>query len=91
MHHPPPELTTRVIEAVSEASGTPIEDLPPLPNSINIGAAADIVTDEPSHDVTITFAYAGMRVLIHSNATVYVSPIRDEGSTSVDKTYFDDR
>ena len=89
MHHPPPGLTIRVIEAVSEASETPIEDLPPLSNSINIGAAADIVTDEPSHDVTITFAYAGMRVLIHSNTMVYVSPIRDERSPSVDTTYFD--
>lgn len=90
MDHPSPELTIRVIEAVGEALETPMEDLPPLSNSINIGAVADLVTDDPSHDVTITFAYAGMRVLIHSNTTIYVSPIRDERSTPVDKTYLDE-
>ena len=90
MDHPSPELTIRVIETVGEALETPMEDLPPLSNSINIGAVADLVTDDPSHDVTITFAYAGMRVLIHSNTTIYVSPIRDERSTSVDKTYLDE-
>ena len=90
MGHHPPELTIRIIEAVGDASETPIEDLPPLSNSINIGAATDVVTDDPSHDVTITFAYAGMRVLIHSNTTVYVSPISDERSPSVDKAYVDE-
>lgn len=71
------EVSVLITETVSEALGEPMEALPPLSNAIDLDGLDAIVTDDPSHDVTITFSYADMRVLIHSGSTIYVRPIRD--------------
>lgn len=77
---PPDEPLMAVAEVVSDALETPIEELPPLSESVDLEGVDRLVTDHPSHDVTITFSYAGLRVLVHSGPTVYVRPLRaDEG------------
>lgn len=77
MDHPPSEILTRVTTAVAVAAGTPMRDLPPLSQAIDPDGLRSLVTGEASHDVTITFAYAGQRVCVHADNTVYVRPIRD--------------
>lgn len=64
----------RIIEAVSVVSETPVETLPPLSDAIEVDGLEALITDNPVHDVTVTFAYAGVRVLVHSDRTVYVRP-----------------
>jgi hypothetical protein len=65
-----------IAETVSDALNTPIDDLPSLSQSIDPEGVNAIITDDRSHDVTVTFSYAGLRVLIHSTNTVYVQPIQ---------------
>jgi hypothetical protein len=77
MTEPPGEILSKITTAVSVATGRSVEELPPLSESIDPDGLVALVTGEPSHDVTITFAYAGQRVLVHSDHTVYVRPIRD--------------
>lgn len=86
MPQPPNEITTSIIEAVSEVLEKPVESLPPLSNAIDVGGLEALITDNPSHDVTITFAYAGLRVLVHSNRTVYVRPLQDAQTASRNET-----
>lgn len=74
---PPNEITTPITEAVSEVVETPVEALPPLSDAINVSGLEALITDNPAHDVTITFAYAGLRVLVHSDRTVYVRPLQN--------------
>lgn len=76
MTRPPNEITTPIIEAVSEVLETPVETVPPLSDAINIDGLEELITDDPAHDVTVTFAYAGLRVLVHSDRTVYVRPLQ---------------
>lgn len=71
------EVSVLITETVSEALEEPMEALPPLSNAIDLDGLDAIMTGDPSHDVTITFSYADMRVLIHSGSTIYVRPIRD--------------
>lgn len=79
MDQPASEITPRITTAVATAAGTPIPELPPLCEAINPDGLESLVTGEPSHDVTVTFAYAGQRVVVHADNTVYVCPIRDSG------------
>lgn len=67
-----------IVETVSDALNTPIEELPPLSQSIDLEGLEAVVTNNPSHDVTVTFSYAAHRVLVHSDNTVYVRPIQNE-------------
>lgn len=71
------EVSVRVCESVSEAMQEPMEALPPLSDAINLDGLDAIVTGDLTHDVTVTFSYAGMRVLVHSGSTIYVRPIRE--------------
>lgn len=79
MAHPPTEILPRIMTAVTVAAGTPMRELPPLSEAINPDGLRSLVTGESSHDVTITFAYAGQRVVVHADSTVYVCPIQDTG------------
>ncbi|WP_080510579.1 HalOD1 output domain-containing protein [Halorubrum kocurii] len=78
-----------IAESVSEALVTPIEELPPLSQSIDLEGLAAIVTEDRSHDVTVTFSYADHRVLVHSNNTVYVCPIQNDNSDRWNVVEFD--
>lgn len=91
MNHLPDEIILRITTAVATETGRQIEELPLLSEAINPEGLMALVTDEPSHDVTITFAYAGQRVLVHSDGTVYVHPIRDTESAVGDKSFTADR
>ena len=84
------ETLMTITETVSDALNTPIEQLPPLSRSIDLEGLNTIVTDDPSHDVTITFSYAGHRVLVHSDSTVYVHPIQNDNTTRLDTVIFDE-
>lgn len=66
-----------IARAVSDALETPIEELPPLSTAIDLDGLDAVITNSRSSDVTVTFSYAGLRVLIHSSNTVYVSPLDD--------------
>lgn len=79
MDQPSSEIIPRTTTAVAVAAETPIEELPPLTDAIDPDGFEALVTGDPSHDVTITFAYAGQRVLVHADKTIYVRPIRDTG------------
>lgn len=67
-----------IAESVSDALDTPIEELPPLSQSVDLEGLAAIITEDCSHDVTVTFSYAAHRVLVHSDNTVYVRPIQND-------------
>lgn len=90
MKLPPDDTIIRIVETVSEASETPIEELPPLANSINVDALASLVTGNPTHDVTIIFSYDDMRVLVHSGNTVYVRPLHKGSEGPLEEAYFED-
>lgn len=77
MPQPPNEITMPIAEAVSEVLETRAETLPPLSESIDVDGLEALMTDNPAHDVTVTFAYAGLRVLVHSDRTVYVRPLQN--------------
>lgn len=79
MDQSPSEIILRIMTAVAVAAGTPVEELPPLSEAVNPDGLRALVTGAPSHDVTITFAYAGQRVLVNADNTVYVRPIHDTG------------
>lgn len=66
-----------IIEAVSEVLETPVETVPPLSDAIDVDGLEELITHDPAHDVTVTFAYAGLRVLVHSDGTVYVRPLQN--------------
>jgi|AntDeeMinimDraft_4_1070355.scaffolds.fasta_scaffold23057_1 hypothetical protein len=76
MEHPP-EITIPIAETVSEALERPIEDLPPLSDSISLDGVEAIVAAASSGDVRISFTYAGLYVVVDSGQTVYVEPIHN--------------
>lgn len=73
----PNEISTSVLETVSAMLEIPVETLPPISDAIDVSGLEALITDNQAHDVTITFAYAGLRVLVHSNRTVYVRPLQN--------------
>ncbi|WP_192812424.1 HalOD1 output domain-containing protein [Halorubrum sp. T3] len=79
-----------IAESLSDALDTPIEELPPLSQSIDPGGLAAIVTEDRSHDVTVTFSYAAHRVLVHSDNTVYVHPIQNDNTDRWNTVHFGD-
>ncbi|MDZ5811736.1 HalOD1 output domain-containing protein [Halorubrum sp. AD140] len=82
------EPLVTIAEAVSEELNTPIEELPPLSRSIDLEGLAAIVTEDRSHDVTVTFSYAAHRILVHSDNTVYVRPIQNGDPDRRNTVYF---
>lgn len=84
------ETLMRITEVVSDALNTPIEQLPPLSHSIDLEGLDAIVTDDRHQDVTVTFPYAGHRVLVHSGDTVYVRPIQKDNPDRWNTVVFDE-
>lgn len=81
MGQAPEEVTVPIIETASDALETPVEDLPPLSESVQLDSLDSVVAD-PSQDVTVTFTYAGLRVIVHSGGTVYAAPDHEEELTA---------
>lgn len=80
MARSPEEICVTVTETVSDALETPVEDLPPLSNAVDIDALETLVTattDDASPGVTVSFTYSGLEVLVHSGELVYVRPVYD--------------
>lgn len=71
------DLTVALAETVSRALDEPIEELPPLSESISLDGVDAVVSHQSSDDVQITFTYAGLRVFIDSGQTIYAEPIHD--------------
>lgn len=78
------QLLLSLVDTVSDAQETPMEELPPLNDSIDLDALNGLVTDDQSSDVAVSFEYDGLRVLVRSRETVYARPIREDGSEPVD-------
>jgi hypothetical protein len=76
MERPPRKVWMPIAEAASDALETPMEELPPLSTAIDLDGLDAVITNSQSNDVTVTFSYAGLRVLVHSSNTVYVRPLR---------------
>lgn len=85
---PKEEITVTVVQAVSEALETPIEELPPLADTIDPDALDVIVSNDPPSDVTVTFSYAGRQVLVREGTIVSVRPGRGEPETHSGMTNF---
>lgn len=77
-----------VVQAVSDALGTPVDELPPLAETINPDALGAIVSNDPPSDVTVSFSYAGRQVLVREGKTVYVRPGRGRRENRSDLAYF---
>lgn len=78
MGDPRAEISIPIAEAAADALQTPIEELPPLSNSVDVDGLDALVSNDPDHDVAITFPYAGLQVHVHSDDIVYVHP-NDDG------------
>lgn len=88
------EVTLRVVETASDALETPVEELPPLSENIDVDALNAIVpltpADQPPY-VTVTFSYAGLNVGVRAGNTVSVSPIRSENDEPLNQAYSEER
>lgn len=83
-------LTTAVTDAVSARTDTPVAELPPLYESVDMDAVGSVVehTDgRPRADTTVRFAYHGCFVTVDGDGTVDIhdddgSPVRDTSPRS---------
>lgn len=84
MTHQDPEVSVIVAETVSDAVETPIEELPPLSDVIDLDAFDAVVASSEtgeSPDFSVGFTYAGVRVVVLSQRTVYAGPIGRDGES----------
>lgn len=84
MSTPADDVTVTVCETVADALATPIEELPPLSNAIDLEGLSAIVTSKTAvrpPGVTVTFEYAGLEVVVHSDGIVYARPITPVSAT----------
>lgn len=65
-------LTAEIAEAVSAATGTPVEDLPPLYEVIDPDALGALFSNRRT-DGYVEFRYADRVVAVHADRTVEVS------------------
>lgn len=61
-----------VSETAADALHLSTDEIPPLWNAIDPDALATLVSRP---DVTVTFQYAGLDLVVHSGDTVYAQPI----------------
>jgi hypothetical protein len=81
-----------VTRVVSDALETPLEELPPLSQVIDVDALQHIVSANGGPrppEVTVGFEYAGLKVFVHSGGVVYTRPIDAEAETSFHPIEFD--
>jgi hypothetical protein len=88
MDSPTNSSIVAVTKTVSDALGTPLDELPPLSRAIDPDALDRLVSSNTSTrpaSVTVMFEYAGLKVVVHSGVMVYATPIDDEGETAFDR------
>lgn len=74
----PDDCPAAIIAAVAEATGTDVEELPPLSDSIDPDIIESMFRDEPSSHVrerSLSFYYAGHDVIVDSDGVVRVVPL----------------
>lgn len=74
MYCPEKEISVTVVQAVFVALDAPVNELPPVTDAIDPDALEAVVSNDPPSDVTVTFSYAGRRVVVLEGKTVYVRP-----------------
>ena len=90
MERCPDELTISIIQAIADVLDRPVEDLPPISNSIDLGALDAIVPTDSTADVTVSFRYEDLYIVVRSGYVVYVQPINREDGMSQDIASFED-
>jgi|AntRauTorcE11898_2_1112593.scaffolds.fasta_scaffold73428_1 hypothetical protein len=75
-----------ITEAASEALETPVAELPPLADCINLDGLDAVVGNTDADDVTVIFSYAGLRVFVNSADFVYVRPASEDWWPELDET-----
>lgn len=74
-------IATVLTTAISELSGEPVEDMPPLEYSINVDSLEGLFRPLPSGDVAgigeVTFQYMGYIVCIHSTGQIRIYEFRE--------------
>lgn len=76
-----------ISDAVADSLEAPMEELPPLSDSIDLDALETLLpstANEPPSGVAVSFQHAGLRVHVYSGYTVYVRPISDDRAGLVD-------
>lgn len=89
MGPPRKEIAVVIMETVSDALGKPPEELPPLSDAITpetLEAVDTIVANSPAADITVSFTYAEMHVIVRSENTVFVQPIQKSEAKRFDAT-----
>lgn len=70
-------LLLSIVDTVSDALDTPMEQLPTLNESVDLGA---LVTEDRSSSVAVSFDYSGLCVLVRSRELIYAQPRDDDAS-----------
>lgn len=89
MGQPASQISVTVAEMVSEAREPSLEEIPPLAEVVDpdaLDALVPATADDPPPDVTVTFSYAGLRVVVRSGEMVYIRPRGGDGDDSVGRT-----
>lgn len=66
-------VSTAVVESVSDATDTPVLELPPLQKAIDPDAL-DALVAEQSTTASVTFRYADRVVTVNADQTIEVTP-----------------
>lgn len=80
------EIAVPVSESIIDSLDTAAEELPPLAEAIDLEALDSIIPSEPTPEVTVTFTYEGLRVVVHSGRAICVMTDLPDG---VDPRYAD--
>lgn len=94
MEKDPDETTLIVAETISDALETPVEELPPLEDAIDLDALNAIIPSTPADSppyVTVAFSYSGLNVGVRAGNTVFVSPIGGESEEPLDYAHLNER
>lgn len=81
MGQPSEEIPVMISDAVADSLEAPMEELPPLSDSIDLDALETLLhstANEPPSGIAVSFQYAGLRVHVCSGYTVYVRPVSDD-------------
>lgn len=90
MRDTPQEITVDISQTVTDVTDLPVEELPPLSDVIDLDALDALVSGanrQGAPEVTVTFSYAGVQVIVRSGRTVFVHPDGDDPDDGRDVSY----
>lgn len=80
--------STAILRATTAITNTPVDELPPLIESVNPDALDDLFEDRtsqtPPRDGQVAFRYAGFKVQFTRDETLFLKPIDEQRK----KVYF---